>query len=397
MPNLSTLNAEKIERTHNAEAILRSKGPHSPEYKTALSELDATIEHINLLTQANEMAEAAGLNRSAVPVVQPVQTAPVVTNIPTAQLRAQTRERMNKQLRDMFLGRPYDTRDLVTSSDAAGAALIPQSVFGTLGENLKEFAPILDVVTVEENPTGRPMKFMSFDPTSTFLTVQSESVTPAEQDFSTAEDVVNHDLLIGKIQYSVQLEEGSAWDIIDVIKRAGGYQLGASLDSAVFTGKDPGNNALPNNANVAGNATVGFQTASVAAGIKWTDITALVSSVNPAFAVNGKFVLSYGTYIYLLSQETTTGAKLYPELADMKLGKWDVVISAALPQTMAANNIQMLFGDLSQIGLSYTGLSVQVLRERAAEFLKRIALISTRVASTLLVPQAIRSLKLAAS
>jgi HK97 family phage major capsid protein len=385
--SIEKLHAKKNELIARAQSTLGEKGPKSAEYRAALAAVDEVVSDIQSLEFITH-----NLPKDA---PKPVQApASVVTHL--VESKEVRRAKMNRQFRNYLLGRPYNTRDLTTSTDS-GAPLIPQSVFGTLGENLKAFAPILDVVTVEENTTGRPINFMSFDPTANFLTVQTEAVSPAEQDLSTSNDVVNHDLLTGKIQYSVQLEEDSAFDILDVIKRAGGYQLGASLDAAVITGKDPGNNALPNNANVAGNVTVGFQTASLAAGIKWTDITALVSSVNPAFAVKGKFVLSYGTYIYLLSQETTTGAKLYPELADGKLGRWDVIISPSMPQALVANNVQILFGDLSQIGLSYTGLAVQVLRERLADQLKRVALISTRVASTLLVPQAIRSLKLAAS
>jgi HK97 family phage major capsid protein len=305
------------------------------------------------------------------------------------------RRNMNTAFRKWFQneGAP-EVRNLTSTSTGY---LVPQETFGTLAENLKAYAPIVDVVTSQENTNGRPTQFVTYDPTGNALLVQSEGGAATEQDFTASKTLLNHDLTTAATKFSNQLLSDSNFDLLDILKQSATRQMGRTIDYSVVAGSDPAGGAMSNGANLLANSPVGLTTATLSAGIGWTDITTLISSINSAFLPNASFVMSYGTYIYLLSQKTTTGSKLYPELVSMNLGSWPVIISAAMPQTLVANGVQMLFGDLSQVGLSHTGLGIQVLRQRYAEFNMTGLIVSSRVASTLMVPGAVRALKLAAA
>ncbi len=302
---------------------------------------------------------------------------------------------MNQAFRKLFLNEAAPEARNLTSTGTG--YLVPQEVFGTLAENLKAYAPIVDVVTAEENTTGRPTQFVSFDLTGSSLQVQSEGSTPTEQDFTVSKTLLNHDLTTAATKFSNQLLSDSGFDLLTILKQSATKQLGRTIDFSVVAGTDPVGGAMTNGANLLANSPIGFTTATLSAGIDWTDLTTLIESVDSAFLPNASFVMSYGTYINLLSQKTSTGERLYPELVDMKLGSWPVVISAAMPQTLAANNVQILFGDLSQVGLSHTGLGIQVLRQRYAEFNLTGLVVSSRVGSTLMIPGAVKALKLATS
>jgi HK97 family phage major capsid protein len=306
------------------------------------------------------------------------------------------RRNMNTNFRKWFLNESApEVRNLTSSGTGY---IVPQEIFGTLAEVVKAYAPIVDVVTAQENTTGRPTQFVTYDPTGNALLVQAEGVTASEQDFTLSKTLLNHDLTTAATKFSNQLlSDSPTFDLMDILKRSATKQMGRTIDYSVIAGTDPAGGAMTNGANLLANSPVGFTTATLGAGIGWTDITSLISSVNSAFLPNASFVLSYGTYINLLSQKTTTGAKLYPELVDLKLGSWPVIISAAMPQTLVANNVQLLFGDLSQVGLSHTGLGIQVLRQRYTEYNMTGLIVSSRVASTLMVPGAVKALKLAAS
>ncbi len=304
------------------------------------------------------------------------------------------RRKLNEAFRK-YIRESGEVRDLTASN---AGYLIPSQTYGTLAENLKAFAPIVNVVAVEENTTGRPTQFVTFDPTGNSLTLTSEGNAPAEEDFTVSKTLLNHDTVAGTTRFSNQLLSDSAFDLIDILKKSALKQLGRTLDYTVVAGTDPSGNTMPNSANLLATAPVAHTTATLAGGIGWAeDLVPTIQKVDPGFLSNSSWVMSYGTYIYLLSQKTSTGSRYYPELTEMKLGSWPVVISAAMPQTLSASNVQILFGDLSQVGLSYTGLAIRVLRERLAELNMSAVVAFSRAASTPLIFGAVKSLKLAAA
>ena len=307
------------------------------------------------------------------------------------------RRKMNETFRALLKNaNAPEARSLTTTSTGY---LVPQEQYGTLFSNLLYTAPLLDYVTVQETLSGRPTTFPAYDPTLVNMQVQSEGSAPAtEVDPSFTKTLQNYTLATAKTNFSNQILADSNFDLIEILKSSGLKQMGRFIDFSVVAGTDAAGNAAANSANLLANAPVGATTSALANGIQWTDIINLLSSVDHAFAVNGSFVGSYGTYIYLLAQKTTTGARLYPELADGKLGKFDFIISAAMHQTLAANNIQLLFGDLSQIATAHTGLGIQVIREAAGLVESNLSqlLASTRVSSLLMIPPAVKALKLAA-
>lgn len=102
------------------------------------------------------------------------------------------------------------------------------------------------------------------------------------------------------------------------------------------------------------------------------------------------------TYLTLLQQKDGLGARFWRELGDMKLWNWDVLISNALP-SIGANARPVMFGAFNNLTLSYTGLGVQRLSERFFDQLKFGYMLSSRIASQLMVPAAVKSLQISAS
>jgi len=319
---------------------------------------------------------------------------PVVRTEPREERKAKLNEAFREYLRTEKIREEY--RDIFTAS--GGSPLIPQDVFPVIGEVAKYFSPLLDYVTVEQNTTARPTKFVTENDSTNFLTISSEGTAPTEVDQTFSDTILSHDLITGTVTASLQLLANSTeFDFTKLITRAAGKRLGRSYESLITNGRDPASNAAPGNQGLVNAATVGTTTSVLANGISMADLANLVSSVDPTWWSKAAFMISGGTYQYLMKQVDGSGRRFWKELGEGRLWQWPVVINNALPQSFTANGLPVLFGDFSTYGVSHTGLSVQVLRERFIEQLKFGFVLSSRIASQQLSPDGYKALKLAAS
>ncbi|MGB6869845.1 MAG: phage major capsid protein [Acidobacteriaceae bacterium] len=310
-------------------------------------------------------------------------------------------------------------RDLLTTSDATGGALLPQMFSGILVDARKFYGPIADKVMqkVTDNK-GVPMKISYSNDTGNGLTLLGTegSSSPAETDPAFVSALLGVDTVTGGlVKVSFQELEDSSFDLDAFIRSHFAVRYARGLEKVITLGTDSAGTALPNQptGGLRGAATVGVTTATIADGIGWQALTQLFSSVDPAYSTPASsFVMSAATRAYLLGQVDGFGRPYWtPDpSADGPFNKllgFDVVINQSMDSptagVFAANSLPILFGDLSRAYMLRTDGQPSILRlnERYADTLEVGFFLWSRVGGLSLAqsgaPTPMNSLKIAAS
>ena len=275
-------------------------------------------------------------------------------------------------------------RDLLTTSDASGGALIPQMFSGILVDALKFYGPIADRVSqkVTDNK-GVPMKVSYDNDTTNGLTLLGTegSSSPAETDPAFSSQILGVDTVTGGlVKVSFQELEDSSFDLDAFIRSKFSIRYARGLEKVITLGVDSAGTTLPNQptGGLLASAHVVETTASVAAGIGWDDLTATFAAIDPAYAIPGKasWSMNSTTRAYLIGLKDGFGRPYFtPDpVADNPFGKllgYDVVLNQSMPN-MGASAKPILFGDLQQSYLLRTDGQPSILRlnERYADTLE---------------------------
>jgi HK97 family phage major capsid protein len=284
-------------------------------------------------------------------------------------------------------------RDLLTTSDSTGGALIPQIFSGLLIDAAKFYGPIAQRVRqkVTDN-NGAPIKVSLDNDTSHGLTLLSTEGTsgPAETDPSFQSKLLGVDTVTGGlVKVSFQELEDSQFDLDTFIREKFALRYGRGMETAVTLGTDTSGTTLPNQAagGLLAAATVGTTTATLAGGIGWSDMTAAYGALDPAYVnPNTAWVFNSTTRATLLGMKDGFGRPFWtPDPSadgpfDKLLG-YDVVIDQAMPNIGTANGTPILFGDLSRAYLLRTDGQPSILRlnERYADTLEVGFFLWTRI------------------
>jgi HK97 family phage major capsid protein len=371
--------------------------------------LDADIERLNTIEKINKEQRNA---QSFVP--SPRQ--PIGSNSDSKEER---RDKVNKAFRSYAIhgwaGMEREQRDLLTTSDATGGALIPQLFDGVLHEALKFYGPIAQKVAQRQTENGgAPLKISISNDTSNGLVLLATegSSSPAETDPAFQSRIVGVDTVTGGlVKVSFQELEDSAFDLDNFIRDKFSIRYARGLEVAITTGKDSAGTTLPNQTagGILGVATVGTTTTVLANGIGWSDITTAFGAVDAAYLNPGTaWVFNTATRAALLGMKDGFGRPFWiPDpSADGPFGKllgYDVVLNQSMPNLGVANATPILFGDLSRAYLlrSESKPSILRLNERYADTLEVGFFLYTRVGGASLVatgaPSPLVSIKLAAS
>ncbi len=279
---------------------------------------------------------------------------------------------------------PSEYRDLLTTSDATGGALIPQMFSGILVDALKYYGPIAQNVSQKiTDSKGSPLKISYSNDVANGLTLLGTegSSSPSETDPTFVSKILGVDTVTGGlVKVSVQELEDSSFDLDAFIRDKFSIRYARGLEKAITLGTDSAGTTLPNQptGGLLASAEVAQTTASVAAGIGWDDMTALFSGIDPAYAIPGKasWVMNSTTRGYLLGLKDGFGRPLYtPDpVSDNPFGKllgYDVVLNQSMPN-MGASAKPILFGDLSKSYLLRTDGQPNIvhLRERYMDTLE---------------------------
>lgn len=245
-------------------------------------------------------------------------------------------------------------RDLQTSTDAGGAALVPATFQSDIATAVKYIGPVASLVSVSHQSTGSNRKVPTSDDTGAYMTYLPETgaTLTLEADptlFSTLQ--TGSDTLIAGVLYSKQ-EAADADDIGKFLADLAAVRVARGLEYAVTKATDnsPAHNVLPNSptGGLLGNVTAGV-TGVALTGPTYANLTALKASVDHAYRVgpNHGFMVNQTTHDFLAAQVTTTGAPLYnfdPNTGLLMVAGSPVYINTALASYSTASSPVALYG-----------------------------------------------------
>jgi HK97 family phage major capsid protein len=304
-----------------------------------------------------------------------------------------------------------ENRDLLTTSDAAGGALIPEAFNPELVTALKQYADVTNYATVQKSNIGGPAKFSYVDDTENSLTlIATEGSTVNEGPDPVFGSVTTADtdaFSTGFIRASNQLIDDSAFDFGKLITDLGASRYGRGLERILTVAQDGAGNSTPNNVGLLNVSPIATTTTALANGIGWRDLTATYSAVDPAYRPFAIWQMNSSTAAALLALEDSTSRPYFvPDPSSpfgMLLGR-PVVINESLPNAFnagaaVANAVPILFGSVKHamgVRLDHSP-TLRVFREKYIEYNETAFSLLTRVASASLIPAAVQGLKLAAS
>jgi len=277
-----------------------------------------------------------------------------------------------------------EQRDLLTTSDATGGALIPQEFEGVLHQAKLFYGGVSNRVTQKvTNSNGAPIKVSLANDTANGMVLLATEGTsgPAETDPSFVSKTLGVDTVsAGLVKISFQELDDSAFDLESFIKGAFGVRYGRGLEKIVTTGKDWAGTALPNQTTggMLGMATVGTTTATLAGGIGWSDIVNAFGALDAAYlGPDTGWMFNTGTRTTLLGMKDGFGRPFWtpdPSASgpfDKLLG-YDVVLNQAMPASGVASATPILFGDMKSAYMLRTDGAPSILRlnERYADTLE---------------------------
>jgi HK97 family phage major capsid protein len=306
-----------------------------------------------------------------------------------------------------------EQRDMLTTSDSTGGALVPTEFYGELTEALKFFGPVATLIKHQFSENGRPTKVSISNDTANGLTLLATEGTssPAETDAAYSSKILGFDTVsVGLVKVSVEEVQDSQFSIENLIRSHFAKRYGRGMEAVITLGKDSAGTTLPNQATggLAALATVGTTTSVLANGVGWDDLTATFSALDPAYInPNTVWLMSSQVRGILVGLKDGFGRPYFtPDpVSDSPFARllgYPVVLDQALPTSYAANGLPILFGDPSSaMLLKETEFSVLKLSERYMDTLEYGFFGFTRIGSVSLIasgaPAPFVSLKLAAS
>lgn len=374
---------EESRRILTSQVLKVASQPNpSVEARKALTaaerELDSISDQLLSLRKLNaavERGENLGLN-------------PSVSN-------DEKRAKINNLYRRALTGKamPAELRDLATTSDAAGDALVNQPFFQSeLIVALKQTAPLLDLATVKRGQSGAPAKFSVWNDTANDVAVVSEtgSISSSSVDPSVFSKLIGTDMYNAQTIISLQEINDSEFDLLDTLKKAAVGKVARTIENVVTNGLSGTSYA----ANLVANVTTTGATATSIASTQAAStlvpyLTAMIGSVSDAYPDN-VFQFSEATRTQLGNVLDSTGRPLFDKLYDGILLGRKVVINNALPSIATASSTPILYGSFSRgLGINIgSGIHVQPIFNAPglAEQLLTSILLTVRVGSATLLP-----------
>lgn len=357
MQTISNLTNKKNKLIADATQLVQS-GMKTPElkerHKEMLAELDSVQEHLDMLAQI----ERAMPNLPA-PVPAPVVAAPAVI---TQRDSAEHRSKVNAAARQFFrygVGMlSNEQRDLLTTSNTTGGALVNQGFDEAFIEASRFYGNIYNLINRKDSAAGEPTKFVVADGTNQTFSLLTQGTTSAKSVSQTPtmfSDITDTDTLISSTAYSVQ-ETNDAFDLTSFLIRIFGLAVGRARETAITLGRtnDGASTILPNaSGGFLSSVSAGItQTAgTLAAGPTYAQLSALAGSVDRSYYQTGSFMASPSVETFLRGQVSTTGKPLYkvdPDTGLLTIAGRVLYPNAAMPAAGTPSAPLVLFGDYSK-------------------------------------------------
>jgi HK97 family phage major capsid protein len=310
---LIELSAEKTDVLHRAQVALDTKGPKSSEYKSLIASAQTIQEDLDMLNLIERKMPLP-------PSPSPVTAMPAVIQESSATERARINNAYRSVLRNGRKPEYVEQRDLATTSDSTGAALVPQGFDRDWVEALKQSIGIDALVhSYNTGDSFKPIKTVQVDTTSTNLAyvpeIASTTSSGAVQTPAVKSQIQGADNLVLRTQISWN-ELDDSFDVLAWLKRSIAPVVSRGLSWSLLTGTDASTStALPNSptGGLTAFAPTGITQAAIADGITYANLIALRSGLSYAyqFTPNSGFVGSESVANYLAAQLNTIGEPLY--------------------------------------------------------------------------------------
>jgi HK97 family phage major capsid protein len=313
----SKMSSKAIESKKNSlrillsnQATLISRGLHSQEAKdsyaalsTQIADLEsdlAMLAEIEARMAPDQAAAAQRATTDATVSVAERAASVAIRNVMPSFLPVEdnSRENIRVALRSLVRhglseARP-EQRDLLTTSDAVGQAVIAQAYASEFLTYAKDYyAPLLNLVRTQYG-TGYGTKITIASDLGVGASLVSENGPHTETDPTFSSHPVNTDLLsFGEIRFSNQLTADSGFDLIEqVLKPMYSRRFARGLEKAVLLGTDQAGTTLPNQSTgglVAAATTTNSATASVVAA---DDLEVIYESLNDGYHPTAVWVMN---------------------------------------------------------------------------------------------------------
>jgi HK97 family phage major capsid protein len=372
MRNLASMTAQRNEILAQAtELVTRglSTKEQKAQYRTLLSQADAlsddlaALQTIDSRLHNNATAQTSVTSGPSVPATD----APV------------TPERRSKAYLNYFTygynPQSPEQRDLTTTTDGSGEALVQQDWQPQWTAALKQYGPLASLVRMVVKTSGSPTRIPLADPTSQTMTYLADagSVDSIEVDPSVSSITPATDTLVSFTKASIQLYRDAALEggLPGFIKDNLMGIAARALETALLSGVDGSDTTLPSNAGFLSYVPTGATTASASV-VTFSELLALYSSPDAAYrnAPGAAFYASQTTHDAIAGILDSNDRPIFHFDADGILqvfGKpvWVAGTASGMPSVGTASKPIVLFGDFSRaLVATQRPLQTRVLYER---------------------------------
>lgn len=257
-------------------------------------------------------------------------------------------------------------------TDTAGGYLVPRGFRAVMTESMKAYGGLINLATVITTETGNPLPWPTNDDTGNVGAILGENTQIGEQDILLGQATLGAYTYTSKlVRVSLQLLQDSAFDLDTWLPAKLGERIGRAqaphLVSGTGTGQPTG---------LVSSATAGV-TGAVSAQpvITYDNLVDLEHSVDPAYRLNARYVLSDGALKILRKLKDADGRPLWVPVpapgfpATINGFPYTIDNSMAAP---AAGARSILFGDIAAGFIVRVVQDVQMVRmaERYMDFLQ---------------------------
>ena len=259
-----------------------------------------------------------------------------------------------------------------TGTGGAGGYLVPEGYWAKMTERLKAFGGILGKANVINTTTGNDLPWPGSDDTGNIGALLAENDQVTEQDIAfTTNTLKAHTYTSKAIRVSLQLMQDSAFDLDSFVPRKAGERIGRALAAHLASG-----NGTTQPQGITVGASVGKTgAAGQVSSVTYDDLVDLEHSVDPAYRLNGSYVLSDAMVAALRKLKDNEGRPLWqPSLTAgiaSTINGYSYVVDNSMPAP-AASAKSIAFGDFNAgfVVRQAAGGTLLRLVERYADYLQ---------------------------
>lgn len=256
--------------------------------------------------------------------------------------------------------------------DSKGGYTVPKEMQARIVEQMKAYGGIASVAQILNTADGHPIMWATADGTAEEGELIGENQAASEQDVEFGSAELGAKKLSSKIiRVSNELLQDSGVDIEAFLASRIAQRIGRAEAKYLIQGTGLGTPAQPKGLQA---SVTGVTQAAAATAVTWTDLNALIHSVDPAYRNVGNTRLAFNDNTLRALKEMVDGQKRplwLPDVAGVApatiLGQQYVIDQGI--DDIAAGKKFVYFGDFSRFIIRrVSGMTLRRLVERYAEF-----------------------------